>query len=72
MVSRKRHLAKAISYRLFGSITTALMVWAISGDLRVGLIFGPADFIIKVLLYYCHERLWVKSRFGIRSTHDGD
>jgi len=72
MVSRKRHLAKAVSYRLLGSTANAFMVWAISGNLKVGLIFGPADFVIKVLLYYCHERLWLRSRFGIRRTPDGD
>jgi uncharacterized membrane protein len=66
-VTRKRHLAKAVTWRIIASITTALIAWFFGLPPKaVGAVF-VADLIIKFVLYYGHERLWYKHiRFGIR------
>lgn len=39
--------------------------WVVTGDLNFGMTIGAADVVIKIVLYYFHERLWYHSKFGI-------
>ena len=32
----------------------------------IGVKVGGVELITKMLLYYCHERVWYKSNFGIK------
>ena len=67
MVSKKRHLAKAVSWRAVGTIDTMLLGWLISGDPMVGVKIGAIELVTKIFLYYAHERAWYKfSRFGVK------
>ena len=56
----KRHIAKAITWRIIGTIDTVLLSWFITGNPLTGLKIGAAEVITKMLLYYCHERIWFK------------
>lgn len=67
MVSPKRHLAKALSWRTFGTIDTFLLSWLITGSIELGAAIGGIEVITKTLLYYLHERVWYKYiKFGIK------
>jgi uncharacterized membrane protein len=57
----KRHLAKTLSWRFIGTLDTMFLSWFISGDLSVGLKIGGFELISKMLLYYFHEQLWIRS-----------
>lgn len=63
--SRIRHILKAITWRLIGTMDTMFMGWIISGDPTVGLKIGGLELMTKMLLYYAHERLWYRSNFGL-------
>ena len=67
VVDKKRHLAKAVTWRIIASITTALIAWFFGLPPKaVGMVF-VADLIIKFILYYGHERIWYRYiRYGIR------
>ena len=66
MVAKKRHLAKAVSWRVVGTIDTMLLGGLISGDPMVGVKIGAVELVTKIILYYGHERAWYKfSRFGV-------
>ena len=56
-----RHIAKTISWRVVGTADTMLLSWLITGSVEAGLQIGFADVVIKMILYYAHERLWYKS-----------
>ena len=56
-----RHIAKTVSWRLIGTLDTMVLSWVITGDLKAGMQIGLADVIIKMILYYLHERAWFKS-----------
>ena len=45
------------------TMTTATTVF-VTGDLSLALKLGPADFFIKLFLYYGHELLWDNIAFG--------
>ena len=65
METRKRSIAKAISWRLVASCITILIVWAGTNHLTLSLGIGLADFILKVIVYYLHERGWSLVKWGI-------
>lgn len=61
--SRKRHIAKAITWRIVGTIDTILLSWVISGNPLTGLKIGFSEVATKMLLYYLHERVWFRIYF---------
>lgn len=64
MESHARSIAKAISYRIFGSLSTGLLFLLLSGDWRLSLGAGALDSLIKTALYFLHERAWNSIDFG--------
>lgn len=68
--SRKRHLAKTISWRMVGTVDTMLLAWLITGSPLTGLKIGLAEVVTKMLLYYLHERVWYKIDFGIKDRRE--
>ena len=68
-VSHKRHLAKAVTWRIIASLTTAAIAFAVGLPPKaVGGVF-VADLIIKFVLYYAHERAWYKYvKYGVRNV----
>jgi uncharacterized membrane protein len=69
MVTKTRHLAKAITWRIIASITTAIIAYSFGLPPKaVGLVF-VADIIIKFVLYYVHERVWYEHiKFGVKDV----
>ena len=59
-ISFKRHLAKTITWRLIGTLDTILLSWIITGNPFTGLKIGGSELITKMLLYYGHERIWMR------------
>ena len=57
-VTRKRHLAKAVSWRVVGTLDTFLLGWLLSGSVEIGAAIGGAEVLTKTFLYYFHERAW--------------
>lgn len=65
--SRKRHIAKTVTWRLVGTIDTMTLAWIITGDPLTGLQIGFAEVLTKMLFYYLHERAWYKVNYGLPS-----
>lgn len=59
-VSKKRHIAKTISYRVISSAIGVVIVWVVSDSIEVGTAFGVAELVYKPIQYYIHERVWYK------------
>lgn len=58
--SHARHIVKAITWRILGTLDTILLSWIITGNALTGLKIGFAEVITKMILYYLHERIWFK------------
>ena len=70
MVSHSRHIAKAVSWRVIGSVDTIVIAWLITGSLQVGAAVGGVEIVTKTVLYYLHERVWYKwIKFGVRDEY---
>jgi uncharacterized membrane protein len=59
-----RSLAKAISWRITGSIDTFLVSWFITGQPLIASGIAFAEIITKTFLFWLHERLWNKVKWG--------
>ena len=64
MESKTRSIAKAVTYRVFGSASTALIVFLFTKNAGASLGAGAADSVIKIGLYFLHERAWEYISFG--------
>ena len=68
MVERKRHIAKTISYRIISTLIGFVIMWLVSGSVKVGAAFGVAELVYKPIQYYIHERVWYNYiKFGLES-----
>lgn len=59
--SVRLHLAKTMSWRILATLTTIGIAWVIVGDWRIGFQVGLVEFIVKMVLYYVHERVWYRT-----------
>jgi adenylylsulfate kinase len=57
-------MAKAVSYRILGSTSTAILVYLVSGKLTISLGAGVLDMVVKLGLYFLHERIWNHIPYG--------
>lgn len=65
-VSKKRHIAKTISYRVISTGIGFLAVFLVTGSVKMGGVFSIAELLYKPIQYYLHERLWYKYiRYGL-------
>lgn len=56
--SRIRALAKALTWRITATLTTAFIAFLVTDELGVAVMIGGIEFIIKFFIYYAHERAW--------------
>jgi uncharacterized membrane protein len=63
----KRHIAKTISYRILSTTVGFLIMWGISGSIKIGAAFGAAELLLKPFIYFIHERFWYKwIKYGLK------
>jgi uncharacterized membrane protein len=67
IVQKKRHLAKTVSYRIVSTGIGFLIMYAVSGSIKIGAAFGIAELVYKPLQYYIHERIWYRwVKYGLK------
>jgi uncharacterized membrane protein len=64
--SHTRSLAKAVSWRITASVTTTIITYIVTGSVKSAFSIGIFDFLVKFVLYYLHERAWIKVPLGLK------
>ena len=59
-----RSLAKAVSWRITGTIDTFLISWLITGQALLASGIALTEIMTKVGLYWLHERVWTRVDWG--------
>ncbi|MHB2210236.1 DUF2061 domain-containing protein [Methylobacterium sp. CM6257] len=62
--SRVRSIAKAVSWRIVGSLDTLALSYLFTGSVLVAGSIASTETVTKTLLYYLHERGWGWVSFG--------
>ena len=64
--SKGRSAAKTISWRTLATLTTAIIVYILTGELVLAIAVGSIEVVAKIIIYFFHERAWNKIKFGRR------
>lgn len=83
---KKRAIAKALSWRVIGSIDTMIIAFVLmsffgqseatdlckdsASNAQIAFSIGIVEVISKSFLYYFHERMWTRLTFGIPKKED--
>jgi len=70
IVEKRRHIAKTISYRIVSTLIGFVIMWLVSGSIKIGAAFGVAELVYKPIQYYLHERIWYKwIKYGLKNKN---
>jgi uncharacterized membrane protein len=64
--AHSRSLAKAVSWRLTGTIDTFVISFIITGRATLAGSIAGTELVTKILLYYLHERVWSHVSWGAK------
>lgn len=59
-----RSIIKTVSWRFWATLTTASLVLFFTGQTELALTVGGLEVIIKMVIYFFHERTWDKISLG--------
>ena len=62
--TKRRSIIKAISWRTWATVTTAVLVFIFTGKFALAITIGLLEVIAKMVLYFVHERFWQRIRYG--------
>ena len=66
-VTKKRSFLKSWTYRVFGTLTSWAVVFVITGKGSLATLVAFWETVVKIAVYYWHERVWNRISWGRRS-----
>ena len=63
-VSKSRSFIKSCTYRIFGTLTSWVVIYAITHKGSLATLIAFWETVVKVGVYYWHERVWDKISWG--------
>ncbi|RWO82510.1 DUF2061 domain-containing protein [Mesorhizobium sp.] len=60
--------AKALSSGVTRTVDTTIISLIVTGSIKLAAAIGVTEVITKSLLYYFHERAWLKIPYGRKTT----
>ena len=85
-INAKRSLAKAISWRVIGTLDTLLLSFLIlmflspllgmeersaAQNAETATYIAVTEVLTKLVLYYAHEQIWARTLWGVSTSRDG-
>ena len=72
-----RSAVKAFTWRVVATLTTTMLVYVFTGELTLAIEVGALELVLKMLLYFLHERAWgsynvLAGRVSVYRRKDGD
>ena len=58
-MTHRKSILKMITHRISSSILTLGLVFGVTGSFTIAGVVGLIDMVLKSMLYYFHERLWI-------------
>jgi len=63
-ISKARSLAKSITWRIIAILSTFVVGYVLTGSVDFAASLALLSNLINFILYYFHERLWLRVRWG--------
>ena len=70
--AHSRSFAKAVSWRITGSVDTFLLSLLITGSFKFAGSIAATEMVTKIVLYYFHERAWAIIPWGRHGGQAGE
>ena len=64
MITKRRSLAKSITWRLIAIAVTFIVGFVMTGSWQFAVSLSLISNLINFVLYYLHERFWLKINWG--------
>lgn len=64
--TRKRSIAKALSWETFSNLVCLGLAYMVFGNFGGCAVFTAIAFVLKLVLFYYHERIWHQIGWGKR------
>jgi uncharacterized membrane protein len=64
----KRSVVKALTYRFWQSANTFLISLVITGKLDMAAAIVSIEVVVKIIIYFFHERIWSKIKWGMKNV----
>jgi uncharacterized membrane protein len=64
--SNARSITKALTYRFWQSLNTFIISFIVTGKLEMATAIVSIEIFIKIIVYFFHERIWSRIKWGIR------
>jgi adenylylsulfate kinase len=61
---KRRSVIKTLSWRVWATLTTIALVFLFVGEVKIALSIGAIEVLLKMILYFVHERFWNRIKFG--------
>lgn len=69
MSTKQISILKSFTWRLTATLTTLILVYLLSGEIKIAGTVASIEVFIKMFLYYVHERLWLKVKIKEAEYH---
>jgi uncharacterized membrane protein len=66
--SNARSIAKALTYRFWQSLNTFLISFLVTGKIEMAAAIVSIEVLIKIVVYFWHERIWSKVKWGRKNV----
>jgi len=63
-VTKARSFTKSLTYRVFGTLSSWAVVYIITGKGSLATLVAFWETVVKVAIYYIHERVWNGINWG--------
>jgi uncharacterized membrane protein len=63
-VTKARSFVKALSYRIWGTLSSFVVAYVLTGNAALSGAIAFWETVVKVFIYYAHERGWNKISWG--------
>jgi uncharacterized membrane protein len=63
-VTRARSFAKALSYRIWGTLSSVAVAYVITKNAVLSVTIAFWETVVKIFIYYAHERGWNYIQWG--------
>ncbi len=70
--AHSRSLAKAVSWRVLGSVDTFLLSLLFTSSVKAAGAIALSEVLTKMVLYYLHERAWSGIGWGMKPAPGAD
>jgi len=62
--TKRRSFAKALSWRVFATLITMSVAYALTKEITFAVEIGVIDTVAKLAIYFGHERVWQRISYG--------